>query len=106
MKKMIFFAALTIPLMAGVIFTGYWSSTQKQKAAQAKMQALNAAEKAATAEEWLTFKSEAFFPLRKYLPDVHMVLVLGPRIPNGSVRIPSEVELFGHYPRLHELYAC
>ena len=49
---------------------------------------------------------QAFFPLRKYLPDVHMILVLGPRIPKGSVRIPSEVEVFGHYPRLHELYAC
>jgi len=64
MKKMIFFAALTIPLMAGVIFTGFWSSTQKQKAAQAKMQALNAAEKAATAEEWLTFKSESELKIR------------------------------------------
>jgi len=50
--------------MAGVIFTGFWSSTQKQKAAQAKMQALNAAEKAATAEEWLTFKSESELKIR------------------------------------------
>jgi len=59
MKKMIFLVALTIPLMAGIMFTGYRSSTQKQKAAQAKMQAENTAEKAATAEEWKTFKSES-----------------------------------------------
>ena len=37
MKKAIFFAALTIPLMAGIMFTGYWSSNQKQKAAKTKM---------------------------------------------------------------------
>jgi UDP:flavonoid glycosyltransferase YjiC (YdhE family) len=35
-----------------------------------------------------------------------MVIVLGPRIPTGSVRVPSEVEVLGHYPRLYELYAC
>jgi len=64
MKKMIFFAALTIPLMAGVIFTGYWSSTQKQKVDRAKMQAMNAAEKSATAEEWITFKSESELKIR------------------------------------------
>jgi UDP:flavonoid glycosyltransferase YjiC (YdhE family) len=34
-----------------------------------------------------------------------MILVLGPRIPKSSVRIPAEVEVFGHYPRLYELFA-
>ena len=71
MKKMICFVALTLPLIAGIIFTGYWSSTQKQKAAQTKMLYANGdlnaaqedanevAQKAATAEEWKTFKSES-----------------------------------------------
>jgi hypothetical protein len=71
MKKVIFFAALTLPLMAGIIFTGYWSSAQKQKAAQTKMLYakgdLIAAQEdvnevapiAVTAEEWKTFRSES-----------------------------------------------
>src|SRR5665648_457576 len=70
MKKMIFILAVT-SLMAGTIFTGCQSSTKKQQAAQDKVQDarqdLNAAkknanevaQKAATAEEWKTFKSES-----------------------------------------------
>jgi len=70
MKKMILILAVTT-LMAGTIFTGCQSSTQKQQAAQDKVQDarqdLNAAQKnanevaqkAATAEEWKTFKSES-----------------------------------------------
>ena len=70
MKKMIFILAVTT-IMAGTIFTGCQSSTQKQQAAQDKVQDsrqdLNAAQKnanevaqkAATAEEWKTFKSES-----------------------------------------------
>jgi len=48
---------------------------------------------------------KAFVQLRKHLPDVHMVMVLGPRIPKESVQVPTEVEVFGHYPRLYELFA-
>jgi len=67
---MIFIIAVTT-IMAGTIFTGCQSSTQKQQAAQDKVQDarqdLNAAkknanevaQKAATAEEWKTFKSES-----------------------------------------------
>jgi hypothetical protein len=76
MKKVIFFVALTIPLMAGIIFTGYWSSTQKQKAAQTKMlyakgdliaaqEDANAAiQVVATPEEWKTFRSESELKIR------------------------------------------
>ena len=71
MKKMIFLVALTIPIMAGIMFTGYISSTQKQKAAQTKVlyanRDLNAAQKdanaaaqvVATAEEWEAFRNES-----------------------------------------------
>jgi lipopolysaccharide export LptBFGC system permease protein LptF len=74
MKIMIFFAVLTIPLMVGTMFTGYWLSTQKHKADQTKVQdtrqdlkmaqkdANTIAQKAVTPEECKTFKSK--FELR------------------------------------------
>lgn len=77
MKKAIFFAALTIPIMAAIIFTGYWSSTQKQKAAQTKMlyakgDLLAAQEDANTStpvvvtpEEWKIFRSESELKIRE-----------------------------------------
>jgi hypothetical protein len=76
MKKVIFFAALTIPLMTAIILTGYWSSTQKQKAVQTKMSyakgdLIAAQEDAntstpvvATPEEWKTFRSESVLKIR------------------------------------------
>lgn len=69
---MIIFAALTIPFMAGIMFTGYNSSPQKQKAARTKSQDakpdLNAAHmntyivshQEATAEEWEKFNKDEF----------------------------------------------
>jgi chromosome segregation ATPase len=71
MKKVIFILAMTTTFMTVTIFTGCQSSTQKQEAAQAKVkdarQDLNeaqknaneVAQKAATAEEWKTFKRES-----------------------------------------------
>jgi hypothetical protein len=76
MKKITLFAAITIPLMAGIILTGYLSSTQKQKAAQTKMlyakgdliaaqdDANEVAQNAATAEEWNTFRNESELKIR------------------------------------------
>jgi chromosome segregation ATPase len=76
MKKMIFILAVTT-LMAGTIFTGCQSSTQKQKAVQDKVQDakqdLNAAQKdanelaqkVATAEEWKTFKRESELKIKE-----------------------------------------
>jgi hypothetical protein len=72
MKIMIILAALTIPLMAGIMFPGYQSSTQKKEAAQTKVQDakqdLNAAQKntnakvqkEATAKEWKSFNKRNF----------------------------------------------
>jgi UDP-N-acetylglucosamine:LPS N-acetylglucosamine transferase len=48
----------------------------------------------------------AWLPLRESLPDVHMVLVCGPRLPVESVRAPEGVEIRGYVPRLHEHFAC
>ena len=69
---MIILAALMIPLMAGIMFPGYQSSTQKKEEAQSKVQDarqdLNAAQKdtnaigrkVATAKEWKTFNKRNF----------------------------------------------
>ena len=69
---MIFLAALTIPLMAGIMLTGYQSSTQKKEAVRTKMQDVNkdlnavqkdtnsAVQKVITAEEWKTFSKSDF----------------------------------------------
>lgn len=77
MKKIIFFAVLTIPVMAGIIFTGYWSSIQKQKADQTKNVFTNpelasaqedanvTAQTAAIPEEWKTFRSESELKVRE-----------------------------------------
>lgn len=71
MKKTIFILVVTSAFIAGTIFTSCQSSTQKQEAAQRKVQDaredLNSAKKeaneavqiVATAEEWKTFKSES-----------------------------------------------
>ena len=77
MKKIIFFAVFTIPVMAGIIFTGYWSSIQKQKAAQTQNEFSNpelasvqedanvTAQTAAIPEEWKTFRSESELKVRE-----------------------------------------
>jgi hypothetical protein len=72
MKLMFFFVALTLPLMSGVIYTAYPSSTHKKETAQAKgqdaKQNLTAAkkntykvsQKEETAEEWKKFNKRDF----------------------------------------------
>jgi hypothetical protein len=71
MKKTIFILAVTIPLAAGIIFTGYRSSAHKLKAAQTKIlisdRDLNAKQNVESIvagnpinpEEWITFKNES-----------------------------------------------
>lgn len=78
MKKTIFILVLTIPLAAGIIFTGYRSSAHKLKAAQTKMllsdRDLNAKQNVANivagkpinAEEWITFKNESELKIRNH----------------------------------------
>jgi len=77
MKKITLFAVITIPLMAGIMFTGYLLSTQKHKAAQTKMlfakedliaaqeYANEAVKNAATPEEWNTFRNESELKIRE-----------------------------------------
>ena len=94
---MIFLVALTIPLMAEIMFTGYQSSTQMKEAAQAKVQDakqdLNAAQKdtnavvqkVATAEEWKTF-NKSDFELKIKANEI--------RITELNVKIRKPAELF------------
>jgi len=77
MKKTILILSI-ITLMAGIIFTGYRSSAQKQKSAQASLmyikQDLNEGQKEANSvvlksvnpEEWITFKSESEQKIREH----------------------------------------
>jgi hypothetical protein len=44
--------------------------------------------------------------LRESLPDLHMVLVRGPRLAVEAVRAPEGVDVRGYVPRLYEHFAC
>lgn len=63
MKKKILILVLTIPLAAGIIFTGYRSSAQRQKAIRPNVlnvnRALISVQKPAEAEEWIRFRQES-----------------------------------------------
>ena len=63
MKKLILILALTIPVTAGIIFTGYRSSTQKQKAVRTNIlntnEALITSQDPEKTEEWITFRQES-----------------------------------------------
>jgi outer membrane murein-binding lipoprotein Lpp len=97
MKIMIFLAALTIPLMAGIMLTGYQSSTQKKEAVRTKMQDVNkdlnavqkdtnsAVQKVITAEEWKTF-SKSDFELKIKSNEM--------RITELNIKIRKPAELF------------
>ena len=63
MKKLILILALTIPVTAGIIFTGYRSSTQKQKAVRTNVLNTNKggfpALEPEESEEWIMFRQES-----------------------------------------------
>lgn len=56
--------------------------------------------------ELLELCGQAYAPLRSVIPDVHMVLVCGPRLPTDSLSVPDGVEVRGYVPRLFEHHAC
>jgi hypothetical protein len=63
MKRTVLILILTIIIAAGIIFTGYRSSAQKQKTAQMNMiyasRAVNKGQKPAEVEEWIKFRYES-----------------------------------------------
>jgi hypothetical protein len=78
MKKLITIVAIATLFAAGTIFTGCQSSTNKEEAAQAKVdeaeqdlidaqqEADIEAQRVATAEEWRTFKTESEIKISEY----------------------------------------
>ena len=56
--------------------------------------------------ELLHLCGQAYLSLRERLPDVHMVLVCGPRLPVDSVGAPEGVDVRAYVPRLYEHHAC
>jgi hypothetical protein len=88
MKKTILIIVLTIPLAAGIIFTSYRSSAQKQKSAQPKMLyingALNAAQKPAEAGEWIKFRQESELKINDHIK----------RITELKIEIKNNEEVF------------
>ncbi len=63
MKKTILILVLTIPLTAGIIFTGYRSSAQKQEAVRTNILNTNevffTAQEPEETEEWILFRQES-----------------------------------------------
>lgn len=63
MRKKILILVLTIPLTAGIIFTGYRTSAQKQKAFRTNIlntnEVLITAEEPEETEEWISFRQES-----------------------------------------------
>jgi len=70
MKKSIFILVLIISLVAGIIFTGYRSSAQKQKAVQPTVlfvnRALNTGQNPVEAEEWIRFRKDSESKIRNH----------------------------------------
>lgn len=57
-------------------------------------------------KELLELCGQTFSPLREYLPDAQMIIVLGPRISKDKVQLPEQIKVFVHYPKLYELFAA
>ncbi len=56
--------------------------------------------------ELLELCGRAWPPARERIPGLRMVLVCGPRIPPGSLRVPRGVEVRGYVPALFEHFAA
>lgn len=60
----------------------------------------------AIGRELMELCGAAAVPLRKLLPEAHVVLVCGPRMQVESIHAPEGVDVRGYVPRLYELFAC
>ncbi len=57
-------------------------------------------------KELLELCARAFPIIREKIPDLRMILVCGPRLPVGSVKVPTGVEVRGYVPALYEHFAA
>lgn len=70
MNRTVIILILTIILAAGIIFTGYRSSAQKQKTAEMNMvyasRAVNTAQQPEEVEEWIKFRQESQLKIKNH----------------------------------------
>jgi UDP:flavonoid glycosyltransferase YjiC (YdhE family) len=60
----------------------------------------------AIGKDLLELSARAYPIIRRQVPDVHTVLVCGPRFSPDSLDVPQDVEVRGYVSALHELFAA
>lgn len=57
-------------------------------------------------KDLLLLCAQAYPIIKKKFPDLHMVLVCGPRLAAGDLKVPQEIEVKGYVPALYEHFAA
>jgi UDP-N-acetylglucosamine:LPS N-acetylglucosamine transferase len=57
-------------------------------------------------KDMLELCGQAYPIIRREVPDLRMVLVCGPRLSTGSLKVPEQVEVKGYVPALYEHFAA
>jgi len=60
----------------------------------------------AIGKDLLELCAKAYPIIKQKVPDIHMVLICGPRLPVDSVKVPDGVEVKGYVPALYEHFAA
>lgn len=60
----------------------------------------------AIGKEMLELCGQSFTILKDKIPDLHMILVCGPRLAPADLQVPTGVEVKGYVPRLYEHFAA
>jgi UDP-N-acetylglucosamine:LPS N-acetylglucosamine transferase len=57
-------------------------------------------------KDLLELCSQAYPMLKQKVPDLHMVLICGPRLATDELKVPEEIEVKGYVPALYEHFAA
>ena len=60
----------------------------------------------AIGKEMLELCGEAYTIVKKSIPELHMVIVTGPRLSPESIKLPAGIEVKGFVPKLYEHFAA
>lgn len=60
----------------------------------------------AIGKELLEFCGKAFPIVKEKIPNLHLIIVAGPRLSTDSLRLPKEIEVKGFVPQLYEHFAA
>ena len=60
----------------------------------------------AIGKELLELCGQTYPIIKKEIPDIHMVLVCGPRVSKVSLDVPQEIDIRGYVPNLYEHFAA